>query len=38
MGAAVAAALGRLTGVFPHRLPVTPERVWRLLRERTLDS
>jgi hypothetical protein len=29
----VASALGRLLGVFPHQLPATPERVWRLLRE-----
>lgn len=34
IGGAIAAAIGRATGVFPHELPVTPERVWRLLRDR----
>ena len=34
IGASVASALGRILGVFPHELPVTPERVWRLLRSR----
>ncbi|HEV8669635.1 MAG TPA: molybdopterin cofactor-binding domain-containing protein, partial [Candidatus Limnocylindria bacterium] len=33
IGGSVASALGRLLGVFPHQLPATPERVWRLLRE-----
>lgn len=34
VGGAIAAAIGRATGVFPHELPLTPERVWRLLRDR----
>ena len=33
IGGSVASALGRLFGVFPHELPATPERVWRLMRE-----
>ncbi len=33
IGGSVASALGRLFGVFPHELPATPERVWRLIRE-----
>ncbi len=33
IGGSVASALGRLFGVFPHQLPATPERVWRLMRE-----
>jgi CO/xanthine dehydrogenase Mo-binding subunit len=33
IGSSVASALGRLFGVFPHQLPMTPERVWRLMRE-----
>jgi len=33
MGSAVASAIGRAIGVFPHHLPATPERIWRLLRE-----
>jgi CO/xanthine dehydrogenase Mo-binding subunit len=33
IGGAVASALGRLLGIFPHELPATPERVWRLIRE-----
>jgi len=33
IGGSVASALGRLVGVFPHELPMTPERVWRLMRE-----
>ena len=32
MGAAVAAAVGRAVGRWPDRLPLTPERVWRLIR------
>ena len=31
IGGSVASALGRLLGVFPHQLPATPERVWRLI-------
>jgi CO/xanthine dehydrogenase Mo-binding subunit len=34
IGGAVASAIGRATGVWPDRLPLTPERVWRLLRSR----
>lgn len=30
LGAAVAAAVGRAVGRYPHELPLTPERVWRL--------
>jgi CO/xanthine dehydrogenase Mo-binding subunit len=33
IGSSVASALGRLFGVFPHQLPMTPERVWRLMKE-----
>ncbi|HET8528437.1 MAG TPA: xanthine dehydrogenase family protein molybdopterin-binding subunit [Gaiellaceae bacterium] len=33
VGAAVAAAVGRLLGRYPRRLPLTPERVWRLAQE-----
>jgi CO/xanthine dehydrogenase Mo-binding subunit len=33
IGGSVASALGRLFGVFPHELPATPERVWRLMRQ-----
>jgi CO/xanthine dehydrogenase Mo-binding subunit len=33
MGAAVASAIGRAIGVFPHQLPATPERIWRLIKE-----
>jgi CO/xanthine dehydrogenase Mo-binding subunit len=33
IGAAVAAAVGRVLGRYPRRLPLTPERVWRLARE-----
>ncbi len=32
IGGAVASAIGRAIGVFPHQLPATPERVWRLMR------
>jgi CO/xanthine dehydrogenase Mo-binding subunit len=38
MGAAVAAAIGRLTGRFPRRLPASPERVWELLRDQERSS
>ncbi len=34
MGSAIASAVGRIIGVFPHQLPLTPERVWRLLQEK----
>jgi CO/xanthine dehydrogenase Mo-binding subunit len=33
IGAAVAAAVGRLLGRYPTELPLTPERVWRLVQE-----
>lgn len=33
IGPSVAAAIGRATGVFPHELPASPERIWRLLRD-----
>lgn len=33
IGAAVSAAIGRLIGRYPHQLPATPERVWRLMRD-----
>lgn len=33
VGAAVAAAVARATGRWPDRLPLTPERVWRLMYE-----
>jgi CO/xanthine dehydrogenase Mo-binding subunit len=33
VGAAVGNALRAATGVDPHELPLTPERVWRLLQE-----
>jgi CO/xanthine dehydrogenase Mo-binding subunit len=34
IGSSVASAIGRAIGVFPHVLPATPERVWRLMRDR----
>jgi CO/xanthine dehydrogenase Mo-binding subunit len=34
IGSSVASAIGRAIGVFPHQLPATPERVWRLLQQR----
>ena len=34
IGSSVASAIGRLIGVFPHELPATPERVWRLMQQR----
>jgi CO/xanthine dehydrogenase Mo-binding subunit len=33
MGAAVAGAVGRAVGRWPTRLPLTPERVWRLAND-----
>ena len=33
LGAAVAAAVGRVVGRYPRELPLTPERVWRLARD-----
>ena len=32
IGAATASAVGRAVGRWPDRLPLTPERVWRLMR------
>jgi CO/xanthine dehydrogenase Mo-binding subunit len=37
IGSAVASAVARVVGVYPHELPLTPERVWRLARERAGD-
>jgi len=34
IGSSVASAIGRAIGVFPHELPATPERVWRLMNDR----
>jgi CO/xanthine dehydrogenase Mo-binding subunit len=34
IGPAVAAAVAEAIGVWPSALPLTPERVWRLMRER----
>ena len=34
IGGAVASAIGRATGVWPDELPLTAERVWRLLQRR----
>ena len=33
IGGATAAAVGRAVGRWPDRLPLTPERVWRLMRQ-----
>jgi CO/xanthine dehydrogenase Mo-binding subunit len=33
IGSSVASAIGRAIGVFPHELPATPERVWRLIKD-----
>ncbi len=38
MTAAVAIAVGRATGKWPTRVPLTPERVWRLLNDLPDDS
>ena len=37
MAAAVATAVARATGRWPDRLPLTPERVWRLLNEPPIE-
>jgi CO/xanthine dehydrogenase Mo-binding subunit len=34
IGGAIAAAVGRAIGVWPDQLPLTPERVWKLMRSR----
>lgn len=34
IGGAIASAIARATGVWPDRLPLTPERVWEMLRSR----
>ncbi|HET8568847.1 MAG TPA: xanthine dehydrogenase family protein molybdopterin-binding subunit [Candidatus Limnocylindria bacterium] len=34
IGSSVASAIGRAVGIFPHELPATPERVWRLLQQK----
>lgn len=33
MGGAIAAAVARATGVWPDSLPLTPERVWKLIEQ-----
>ena len=38
IGGAVAAAVGRVLGVFPRELPLTPERVWRLTHAEVADE
>jgi CO/xanthine dehydrogenase Mo-binding subunit len=38
LGAAVAAAVGRVLGRYPTELPLTPERVWRLAREADAEA
>jgi CO/xanthine dehydrogenase Mo-binding subunit len=38
IGSSVASAIGRAIGVYPHELPATPERVWRLMRDRDAAS
>ena len=37
VGAAVAAAVGRIVGRYPRELPLTPERVWRLARDAAVE-
>jgi CO/xanthine dehydrogenase Mo-binding subunit len=37
IGGAVAAAVGRAVGRWPDRLPLTPEYVWRLMRDGDVD-
>ena len=34
IGSAVGLAVGEATGVFFHELPLTPERVWKVLQNR----
>lgn len=38
IGSAVASAVARAVGVWPDRLPLTPERVWRLLQSKQAGS
>jgi CO/xanthine dehydrogenase Mo-binding subunit len=38
MGGAIAAAVARATGVWPDSLPLTPERIWRLLQKGRSDA
>ena len=38
MAAAIATAVARATGTWPTRVPLTPERVWRLLNERPAED
>jgi CO/xanthine dehydrogenase Mo-binding subunit len=38
MGGAIAAAVARATGVWPDSLPLTPERIWRLLQKGRSDT
>lgn len=33
MGGALASAVARATGVWPNELPLTPERVWRMIQQ-----
>jgi CO/xanthine dehydrogenase Mo-binding subunit len=33
IGPAVASAIARVTGRWPRQIPLTPERVWRLINE-----
>ena len=35
IGAAIGLAIGEAAGVFFHDLPLTPERVWKVLQERS---
>ena len=38
MAAAITTAVARATGTWPTRVPLTPERVWRLLNERPAED